>query len=86
MYFLVGQKKLRESLNLYNDLSQFSPDDLINSDKADKILLRSVENILNWALDWWINIDNYTDPLLQITDPVKRWTGNILWNEQSMWE
>jgi hypothetical protein len=61
-------------LNFENDLWDVSPDDILDG-KADKLLLRTADNILRW---WWNNEDGITNPLDELKATTKKSADNTL--------
>ena len=63
-------------LHIKNDLADNYSKDEIRNDKANYVLMKAVDKIIGWALDW--SNTNFVDPLARITEPTKKDTQNIV--------
>jgi len=63
-------------LDLYRDLWEFSPTDVLETNKADNVILGAVRNILAWKSEW-IPWNTPYDPF-EVLEPVKDSTNSIL--------
>lgn len=57
-------------LDIYDDLAQkYSVNDILLTDRANAVLMKSVNKILDWVLDW--SVSNFVDPLAWTTESTK---------------
>lgn len=64
-------------LNFENDLWNFSPEDILKGE-ADKLLLRTADNILKWK---WTNENWIANPLDELTASTKKSADTTLWQQ-----